>query len=277
MPAPDPSRMKEFARAKFTSFNLKVPQNWKPPQGEDSQLYTDAFEPAHRVTSPGFPPLFQAATLNKYHTDSQKMHIAKIGKFIDGTCEAICSAWSDWQRMASMVGILINAMAAAGGQIVGPPWQPLILMKAPKGSPQEAKFSNAIATVISNGWMQFTATVKVPMLPWYPAFAMFAGPVAPPMENTRVPFALLTQVPVSISAQVMKQQMVGMLGDPQAPFHAELFECICDAFEKCYNIWKTTTMVTKVIGMGAVPSFNPFTPAGPVVAGVGNMAPGGFE
>ena len=276
MPAPQPTMMQQFARLKFTSFNLKVPQNWNPPQGEDAQLYTDAFEPGDRMTSPGFPPLFQAASLNKYHTDSQKMHIAKIGKFIDDMCDAICSAWSQWQSMASMVGILINAIAAAGGQIVGPPLQPMIMLKAPKGSPQEMKFSNAIATVISNSWMQFTATVKVPMLPWYPAFAAFPGPVAPPMPITPVPFALLTQVPVSISANVMKPQMVMQLGDPQAPFHAELFECICDAFEKCYNLWKTTTMVTNVMGMGAVPSFTPVTPAGPVVAGVGNMAPGGF-
>ena len=276
MPAPQPTQMQQLARLKFTSFNLKVPQNWNPPQGEDAQLYADAFEPAERNTAPGFPPLFQAASMNKYHTDSQKMHIAKIGKFIDDTCDAICSAWSQWQSMASMVGILINAMTAAGGQIVGPPWQPLILLKAPKASPQEMKFSNAIATVISNSWMQFTATVKVPMLPWYPAFTAFPGPVAPPMPNTPVPFALLTQVPVPISTDVMKPQMIMQLGDPMAPFHAELFEAVCDAFEKCYNLWKTTTMVTNVMGMGAIPSFTPLTPAGPVVAGVGNMAPGGF-
>ena len=204
------------------------------------------------------------------------MHIAKIGKFLDDMCDAICSAWGQWQSMASMVGIMINAMTASAGQIVGPPWQPLIMLKAPKASPQEAKFSNVVATVISNAWMSFTATVKVPMLPWYPAFTAFPGPVAPPTPNMPVPFALLTQVPVSISASVMKMQMVAQLGDPQAPFHAELFEAICDAFEKTYNLWKTTTMVTNVLGMGAVPSFTPMTPAGPVVMGVGNMAPGGF-
>ena len=55
------------------------------------------------------PPLFQPASMNKYHTDTQKMHIDKVGTFIDGICSAICSAWSTWQSAATMVGVVINA------------------------------------------------------------------------------------------------------------------------------------------------------------------------
>jgi hypothetical protein len=277
MPAPQASAMQQLARLKFTSFSLKVPQNWKDPQGDAGDHYGRAFKPDEKASSPGMPPLVQPASLNKYHTDTQKMHIGKIGDFIDGTCSAICSAWSQWQTAATMVGIVINAVTATGGQIVGPPWTPLILASAPKSTPMEMKYSNVIAQVIGTAWLSFTATVKVTGMPWYPAFAAVPSPVAPPAPNVPCPFAALMQVPMSISCNVLKMQMVGQLGDPNAPFHQELFESIADAFEKSYNLWKVSTMVTNVLGTGPVPTFAPpYVPVGPVVGGVGTMTPGGF-
>jgi hypothetical protein len=277
MPAPQASAMQQLARLKFTSFNLKVPTNWKDPQGDAGDHYGRAFKPDEKASSPGMPPLFQPASLNKYHTDTQKMHIGKIGGFIDGICSAICSAWSTWQTASTMVGVIINAVTATGGQIVGPPWTPLILASAPKASPMEMKYSNVIAQVIGTAWLSFTATVKVTGMPWYPAFAAVPSPVAPPAPNVPCPFAALTQVPMSISCNVLKMQMVGQLADPAAPFSKELFEAISDAFEKTYNLWKVSTMVTNVLGTGPVPTFAPpYVPVGPVVGGIGTMTPGGF-
>jgi hypothetical protein len=278
MPAPQASAMQQLARLKFTSFNLKVPQNWQSPTGDpDAKHYSDAFKPSEKTTAPGAPPLVQPSSMNKYHTDTQKMHIDKIGKFIDGICSAICSAWSTWQSSSTLVGVVIMGPTASVGQIVGPPWTPLILATGPKETPMLLKYTNVVANVIGTGWLSFTATVKVPGLPWYPAFAAMPSPVAPPTPNIPCPFAALTQVPVSISASVLKAQMVGMLGDPLAPFHQQLFESIADAFEKCYNLWTVSTMVTNVLGTGPVPTFAPpYVPVGPVVGGVGTMVPGGF-
>ena len=278
MPAPQASAMQQLARLKFTSFNIKVPQNWQNPSGDpDAKHYGDAFKPEEKTTAPGAPPLFQPASMNKYHTDTQKMHIDKIGKFIDGICSAICSAWSQWQSMSTLVGVVIAGPVASVGQIVGPPWTPLILASGPKETPMLLKYTNVVANVLGTAWLSFTATVKVPGMPWYPAFAAVPSPVAPPAPNIPCPFAALTQVPVSISANVLKMQMVGQLGDPMAPFHKELFEAISDAFEKSYNIWKASTMVTNVLGTGPVPTFAPpYVPVGPVVGGVGTMTPGGF-
>src|SRR6266850_2477890 len=105
MPAPQASAVSQLARLKFTSFSLKVPQGWKDPQGAAADHYGRAFKPEEKATAPGMPPLFQPASLNKYHTDAQKMHIGKIGSFIDDITKAICSAWSQWQSMATMVGV----------------------------------------------------------------------------------------------------------------------------------------------------------------------------
>ncbi len=279
MPAPQASAMSQLARLKFTSFNLKVPQNWRDPAGDPAaQHYRDAFKDHEKSSMPGLPPLFQPATTNKYHVDTQKQHIATVGRFIDDITGAISSAWAQWQATATMAGIVINAAVAVGGQIVGPPLTPLILASGPKNTPSAARYTNIIASVIGTAWQAFTATVKVPGLPWYPAYVAVPSPMAPPVPNTPVPFATLTQVPVSISAQVMKMQMIAQLGDPLAPFHKELFESICDAFEKSYNLWKVSCMVTNVLPtLAPVPTFAPpYVPMGPVVGGMAMMAPGGF-
>lgn len=272
--------MKQFARLKFSSFGLKVPMNWQTPSGDpEGSQYTNAFKPEERNTAPDtvMPPLFMPATMNKYHTDTQKMHNAEIGKFIDGITAAICSAWGQWQSMASMAGVIINALTASVGQVIGPPLTPLILAEAPKSKPSEAKYSQVIATVIGNAWLAYTATIKIPGLPWYPAFAAAPAPVAPPMPNIPTPVVALTQVTAMLEVPMMKMQMAAMLADPMAPFHKELFEAVCDGFDKCFKIWQASTMITNVMGTGPVPSWTPLSPAGPVVMGVGTMPPGGFK
>lgn len=278
MPAPQASAMQQFARLKFTSFQIKVPQNWQNPSGDpDAKHYGDAFQASEKNTAPGAPPLFQPASMNKYHTDAQKMHIDKVGKFIDGICSAICSAWSTWQSAATMVGIMVNGPTASVGQVLGPPWTPLILAQGPKETPMLLKYTNVVASVLGTAWLSYTATIKVPGMPWYPAFAAMPSPVAPPTPNIPCPVVALTQVTASIMPDVMKMQMVGQLADPMAPFHDKLFEAICDGFDKCFKIWQTSTMVTNVLGTGPVPTFAPpYVPVGPVVGGVGTMPPGGF-
>lgn len=278
MPAPQASMMQQLARLKFTSFQLKVPQNWQQPSGDpDAKHYGDAFQPSEKTTAPGAPPLFMPASMNKYHTDAQKMHIDKVGKFIDGICSAICSAWGKWQQAATLVGVIVAGPTASGGQVVGIPWTPLILAEGPKETPNLLKYTNVVANVLGTAWLTYTATIKVAGMPWYPAFAAFPGPVAPPSPNIPCPVAALVQVPVSVAPALMKTQMVAQLADPMAPFHGELFEAICDAFDKCFTIWKTSTMVTNVLGTGPIPTFAPpYVPVGPVLGGVGNMTPGGF-
>jgi hypothetical protein len=277
MPAPQASLMEQLAKLKLMSFAVKVPQNWQQPTGDAATMFNKAFKPDELVTAPGMPPLFMPASLNKYHTDTQKMHIGKIGDFIKGITSAICSAWSQWQTAATLVGVIVAGPIATGGQVVGPPLTPLILASAPKSTPQELKYSNVIAQVIGTAWLTFTATIKVGGLPWYPLFAAFTGPVAPPTPNIPCPVAALIQVDASIQPTILKQQMVAQLGDPQAPLHPEIFESVADAFNKCYLAWKLSTMVTNVLGTGPIPTFAPpYVPVGPVVGGVGTMTPGGF-
>lgn len=280
MPAPQAPAMQTFAKLQFMSFALKLPTDWRQPQGIGASQYAQAMVETNStvgIPMPMPPALFLPATMSKYHTDTATQISARFTKYIDGICSAICSAWSQWQSLASMTGVMIMGPTASVGQVLGPPLMPLILASAPMSTPMEIKFSNAIATAISNGWMSYTATIKIPSLPWYPAFAAFPGPVAPPMPNIPAPVIALTQVTVPISKMVLKNQMIGLLADPMAKHHKELFDCVADAFEKCFQIWQASTMVTNVLGMGPIPTFAPpVVPVGPVVGGVGNMPPGGL-
>jgi hypothetical protein len=176
-----------------------------------------------------------------------------------------------------MVGVVIVGPVATGGQIMPVPWLPTIVGSAPSSSPQELKYSQAVAMTISNAWLAFTATLKIPGLPLYPAWALVPAPSLPPTPN-QVPcaFSLLSGAaePPTLSTQTLKGQMVAALGDPQAPFHKELFESISFAFEQCYNVWMGTTMLNNIIGAGVGPG-TPIVPA--PLSGVGNMIPGGFS
>ncbi len=270
--------MQQLARATFSSFANQVPQRWQQPAGETgASQFSEAFENSEKSTGPGSPGLVGPSSGNKYHTDTQKMHVAKFGAYIDGICSAICSAWAQWQSLASISGVIVAGPVATGGVLTGPPLMPLIMASAPKARPMEAKYSNVIATVISNAWLQFCMSVKIPGLPLYPAFAVFPGPMAPPMPNVPVPFIALTQVAVGIGKMPLKAQMMAQLGDPMAPLHRELFESIADAFEKSYNIWSASTQVMNMLGTGPIPSFAPpVAPAGPVVGGTATMPPGGL-
>jgi hypothetical protein len=281
MPAPQASLMQKLARTKFSSFALKVPMNWQDPAGGTAaDHYGKAFKDSEKTTQPVMDPmpLFQPASMNKYHTDCQKMHHAKVGKFMDDTCSAICSAWGQWQNMASFVGLTIVGPSGIGGSFVP---LPFMVTSGPMGSPFEAKYSGVIAMVLMTAWASFTATLLSPGLPfWAPLFATFPSPVVPPTPSLMPqPFAALTGAasPPALMTQTLKGQMVSQLGDATAPFHAELFEAICFAFEQTYNTWSASTMLTNVLGAGSVPTcIPPVMPPGPVV-GVGNMLPGGLK
>lgn len=269
--------MRELAKTQFRTFAIKVPN--QPPQMNVRSTYADAFPPAERKVAPmPMPPaLFLPDSAYKIHVDIQKHLTEVFGAFIDGVCGAICSAWEKWQSAATLTGVVINGPVAAGGQMNGPPLGPLILAAAPSSKPSEASFSKVVADVVGSGWDTYVATIKVPGMPWYPAFAAFPGPTAPPTPNAPCPLAALTQVTTSVSKAALKAKMIAALGDGAAPHHVELFDSIADAVEKCFTVWQGATMVTNVLGTGPVPTFAPpFVPVGPVVGGLGNMTPGGF-
>lgn len=278
MPAPQASAMQQFARLQFISNGLKLPDKWSEPSGDPGAAhYGKDYVSSPGVPVPAPPNLFLAANAKKDNCDTAQKISDVMGKYMDGVISAICSAWSQWQSAATLVGVVINGPVATAGQVVGPPMGPLIMASAPKATPMELKYSTTISNVINTAWLAYTAGIKVPGMPWYPPFAAFPSPVAPPTPNVPTPLIAISTAAAAVGAAALKGQMIGMHGDPQAQWHKELFDAVATGFEKCHQIWEPSTQVTNVLGTGPVPSFAPpYVPVGPVVGGVGTMTPGGF-
>src|SRR5262245_6108287 len=100
MPAPQGTELANLAKTQFRTFSLKVPADWKQPQGDAGGQYSNAFADNEKSTNDDPSALFRAASTNKYHTDTQKKLNDLFSDYIDGICGAISTAWSQWQTAA---------------------------------------------------------------------------------------------------------------------------------------------------------------------------------
>jgi len=112
----------------------------------------------------------------------------------------------------------------------------------------------------------------------YPAFAAFPGPMAPPTPNIPLPLITLSSPgEAALSAEALKGMMVSYLADPAANHAMDLFDALSKAFNTLFQVFKASTMVQNVLGMGPIPTFvPPFVPVGPVLAGWVIPKPGVF-
>jgi uncharacterized membrane protein YeaQ/YmgE (transglycosylase-associated protein family) len=275
MPAPQKSMYVQLVKLNFTAKQIKLPVSFSKPNNQ----FDDAFSILEQIAFPNPPTnLFREATLNKFHVNTAKDIGKAFEDYIDGICGAICSAIQQWMTATAMTGVIINAVVGVvhPGCVVGPPLTPLILASGPKKTPQELKYTTAIASVFGTAWLQWSTALTGQLM--YPAFAAVPSPVAPPMPNIPVPLITFASPgEVALQAATMKAQMIGQLGDPQAAHAADLFDALTQGFTPVFNIFKASTMVTNVLGTGPVPTFAPpFVPVGPVIMGVGNSPPGCF-
>jgi len=261
-----------LAKMNFCSKGIKLPMEWSEP----GDHYPKAFQPGEEAVPPNQPlNLFREESLNKYHVNSAGDVGKQFETYIEGICGAIHGAVDQWRQMATIAGVMIVGPVASIGIVVGPPLTPLILAQGPKGTPQEVKYTTAIANAFGTAWLPWQASIKVPGLPWYPAFAAFPGPVAPPMPNIPMPLIALVSVDASLSPGALSGLMMANLGDPTALHAQDLFDAISKAFNTVFTLFKAMTMVTNVLGTGPIPTFAPpFVPVGPVMGGVGTGPPG---
>ena len=188
---------------------------------------------------------------------------------------ATSAAVGTWQGGAALISVQINAVTAIGGQVLGPPLTPFLLggMLA-DGVP--ADVAGAFAGAAGDGFLAWADSLQVPGLPWYPSFAAFPGPSAPPTPNVPTALSTLGGNRAQVSAGVVAARIIGALGARAAdPAWIEAAASFGNFIGTSFALWSATTLVTNVLGTGPVPSFATGSP-GPVVGGTGTMAPGGF-
>ncbi|MDY0060189.1 MAG: hypothetical protein RBU45_10295 [Myxococcota bacterium] len=256
----------------FKAKAIKLPTDWSQPSGDpDGKQYPDAFKITERMVPPGVNMLFLAASTNKYHVDAQKRLHSDFDKYIDGITKAICAAQGQWQDAAMFTVGIINGPSCniTPASLQGPPLGPLILANnPPMATPQEIKYTNAIANAIGTAWQAWQLGVMGTLM-YPPTFAFMTSPVHPPTPNIPLPIAAMSSSGESmLSGSSLKGLMVSNLGDPQALHHADLFDSLGNAFNTVFTSWKPATMITGLNGTGPIPSFAPpYVPGGPVAGG----------
>ena len=274
MPAPQASVLSNLAKMLFLAKGIQLPMNWSQPGDQ----YPDAFKPDEIVVAPNPPTtLFIQATLNKYHVDTARQIGQKFEDYIDGICGGICDGIDKWMKMTTIMGVMINGPVGMllPGCVVGAPLMPLILATAPMSTPQEIRYSTAIANAFGTAWQAWQSGLTG-MIMYPPTFAACPSPVHPPTPNIPMPLITLASPgEAGLSPSALKASMMGFFGDPTALHAMDLFDAISSAFGVVFQIFKATTLVQNVLGFGPVPTFAPpFVPVGPVLMGTGMGAPG---
>ena len=201
--------------------------------------------------------------------------------------EAVRYAHGLWRQQARFQNIVVNAVSAMGrpGCLAGPALEPLIRSAPSVAADQGAAASlrDAVARGVSECFAAWQGAVMVPGLPWYPPFAAFPGPMAPPMPNVPMPLVACPSIQaVKLTAQPLKQAITAAL--PAAMKVAQVETAVgalAQSLATYFTIWIASQQVTLVMGQGPVPSFAPpYVPVGPVVGGSvlstpGHLASGG--
>ena len=135
----------------------------------------------------------------------------------------------------------------------------------------------AIQTALGKAFDEHFFSLRVPGLPRYPTFEAVRMPVAPPTANSPSPLTALSCNHLDgLRPQQLGQALNAAFGVVQE-YSDKLFAALAEGFWSAFDLWRSQTLVTNVIGTGPVPGYAPpIVPQGRVAGGVGNMRPGGF-
>lgn len=199
---------------------------------------------------------------------------------IEAIKAAVKFAVDMWKLTAHFSDLKIMAVSAIGtaGCLEGPQLESHIRShaKIQSLSGPARDMANGIAEAFSDSFFLWQDAVTVPGLPWYPAFAAFPGPAAPPMPN--IPMPLIS----CVSSRVSKLTLASELADAitqalpaSLSGETDFINRVAAGLALAAATWLPSAQVMQVLGYGPVPSFAPpYVPVGPVVMGTNIAAPG---
>jgi len=287
---PGLSPIKILGNLKFFSAGLKLPTQGKADPAKEAwaEKYFKDRDKAEMDGAPQtIPPWFMPRKPGYKHHQKSCDEIGKNFKdFHDAMIDAVQYSHNMWKLQAKFDGLQVMSVSAIGspGCLKGPELESNI-----KNGPSAASMSgnmgkhrDAVAKGVSKCFKDWQDQVTVPGLPWYPAFAAFPGPMAPPMPN--IPMPLITCISSKMSSIIMPDDMTKAMDDaldssmkdkdPDKQYHA-LHDAIATVLSLAFLMWLPMQQVMLVLGKGPIPTFAPpFVPVGPVVGGDNIAAPG---
>ena len=198
-------------------------------------------------------------------------------RWVQSAMEGSGRAVNQWKGAAVLVDVRIDGATAWEGRVAGTFAESLVseaMIRA--GTP--ADVSRGLAIALREGWERWQASLRVPGLRWYPAFAAHAGASAPPTPNLPTPLASLTQITGDLSAGAIAARIKSRIGAAKDwPEGAQQIDRFSAWFSSKFTTMLVAGAVTNVIGTGVVPSYAPPRVVSGPVKGIGTMRPGGFQ
>jgi hypothetical protein len=286
---PSISPIKILGNVLFMSQGFKLPVATATENGGDKG-WTEAYHKDRKDADMGavpqcIPPWFMPQMPGFKPHQKSCDDIGKAFKdFHDTMIDAVTFAHDMWKLQAHFKDLQINAVVAVGapGCLDGPKLDIANTPQCAAMTGNMAKRRDAVAKGVSDCFKQWQDQVTIPGLPFYPAFAAFPGPMAPPMPNIPVP--LIACVSGAMNAIVTPDEMTSGMDDaldqslkdldPEKHFHA-MHQAIATVLSMAFLTWLPSQLVSLVLGKGPIPTFAPpFVPVGPVVMGDNIPVPG---
>ena len=156
---------------------------------------------------------------------------------------------------ARFAGISINGPIATGGRIEGCSLdEPIRAALGEAGAPSQV--AEGFAHAVGDAWKGWCDSVRVPALPWYPAFAAWPGPVAAPMANVPTPMAALVHDVGKFNPTTLASGIKERIGAAKDwPGAGAAIDSYTNWFADGIVAWLTRGVVTTVLGKGPVPGF----------------------
>lgn len=230
-----------------------------------------ALQPHFRPGGPRItPPRPGSRRVGQRPPDPSNPPIAGSGDVVARVTSAAVSAFSAW-RSSVTFSLSISGVTAFGGPgcASGLNVSGMILGSVSTAglSAEDRQVAQASAEAIGGCLANFQGSIRVPGLPWYPAFAAWPGPMAPPMPNIPSPLVSISNIgaiaPGAIGAAITQR-----LGGGATPTAVSKGAAIGAAVGGHYMGVAMSASVRNVMGQGPVPTFAPpAVPVGPVVGG----------
>lgn len=223
------------------------------------------------------PALFVAGSNSVGDVEQQRLAHDQYMSLFDHLAQAIVSAHQQWKKEARFVGVAINGPIATGGRIEGPDMEGLIrIAPAVAGwGDWMGGIRDGVAAGVANCWKDWAAGPKVPGLPWYPLFAAFGGPIAPPTPNVPTRLVACAGSLDAMTPLKLKHAIANKLRNRNMDYAEQFADAIGAGISAAFLDWLPQQMVIGVMGGGRVPSFAPpYVPVGPVVMGDNLPTPG---
>jgi hypothetical protein len=181
----------------------------------------------------------------------------------------------EWRLDAELVGVQV-----VGATAVGPPGvlrSPVAFAQRIRAGLLQADVPPALAGALADGiwmsWKQWADGVRIPSLPWYPAFAAWPSPVAPPTPNVPTPLALcvssgLAAMSGPVLARTITARLEAAAGPDAGAGAEEDIRRLAAAVSAAFQTWVAMATVTMALGAGRAAVAPPFVPVRPVLGSV---------